>query len=75
MGKQGRAPSGRPVLVVVIFGSGTVVMQLELLASRLMAPYFGGSVLVWSNILASLSIGYWLGGRLADCVSNREVLA
>jgi spermidine synthase len=35
-----------------------------------MAPFFGASTIVWANtigvVLLALSIGYWLGGRLAD---------
>jgi spermidine synthase len=35
-----------------------------------MAPFFGASTIVWANtigvVLVALSVGYWLGGRLAD---------
>ena len=35
-----------------------------------MAPFFGASTIVWANtigvVLLALSVGYWLGGRLAD---------
>lgn len=50
--------------------SGAVVMILELVGSRLMAPYFGTSIYVWTAIigviLGALSWGYWYGGKLAD---------
>ena len=58
------------MLEVVVFLSGAVVMILELVASRLLAPYVGTSLVVWTSligvILGSLSLGYWWGGRLAD---------
>lgn len=45
-------------------------MALEILSSRILAPFFGNSVYVWGSIisvfLAALSLGYLLGGRLAD---------
>lgn len=45
-------------------------MALELLGSRLLAPVFGNSIFVWGSligvVLAALSAGYYLGGRLAD---------
>ena len=45
-------------------------MVIELTGSRVLAPYLGTSLVVWTSligiILASLSIGYWWGGRLAD---------
>jgi hypothetical protein len=56
------------VLVLLVFGGA--IMTLEILASNLMAPYFGSSVYVWGSIISSflvhLSIGYVLGGALAQ---------
>jgi len=45
-------------------------MGTEIAGARLLAPYFGDSTIVWANtiavVLVALSVGYWLGGRLAD---------
>jgi len=53
-----------------VFTGGAVLMALEILSSRVLAPRFGSSVYVWGSIisvfLAALAIGYWWGGRLAD---------
>ena len=57
-------------LELIVFTTGACVMILELVGSRVLAPYLGTSIVVWTSliglILASLSIGYWWGGRLAD---------
>ena len=49
------------------FAGGFVIMSLELLGGRVLAPYFGGSIHVWGSIItvfmASLALGYLLGGR------------
>ena len=45
-------------------------MVLEIVGTRLLAPVFGGSLLVWASqiavTLAALSLGYYAGGLLAD---------
>lgn len=55
---------------ILAFFSGAAVLVLEVLGARVIAPYLGTAFFVWVNvigvILASLSIGYWLGGVLAD---------
>ena len=49
---------------------GAATLGAEIAAARLMAPFFGASTIVWANtigvVLVALSIGYWIGGRIAD---------
>ena len=53
---------------------GFCLMALEILASRLIQPVFGSSVDVWAAIISvfilSLSVGYVVGGRIADRAST-----
>ena len=70
---------GKPFyLLFTVFISGMVTLAVELSASRLLDPYFGTSNVVWANliglILAYLSVGYLVGGRLADRYPRPEVL-
>jgi len=58
-----------PVIYLLAFSGGFVIMSLELLGGRILAPYFGSGIYVWGSIISifmlSLSIGYLLGGRLS----------
>lgn len=63
----------------VAFLSGGVLLGLQIVASRILAPYFGNSVYVWGSLISvfllGLSIGYWLGGVQADKRPSLVVLA
>jgi spermidine synthase len=65
-------------IYVLAFFSGMCIMAVELCASRLMAPFFGTSTFVWTNVIGiimiALSIGYFVGGRLADRKPRLHIL-
>lgn len=58
------------LLEIVVFTSGALVMIFEIVGSRILAPFIGTSTYIWTSligvILGSLSVGYWLGGKMAD---------
>jgi len=57
------------LIFLLVFVGGFAVMSIEVLAGRVLAPYFGGSIHVWGSVITifmlALSIGYLLGGRLS----------
>lgn len=61
---------GKLGLLLTVACSGSAVMILELLGTRIIAPYYGVSLYVWSSLIAvtmiALATGYYLGGFLAD---------
>lgn len=54
---------------LLAFTSGFIIMSIELLGGRILAPYFGNSIYVWGSIITvfmvALSIGYLIGGQLS----------
>ena len=67
------------ILEITVFVCGAVVMVFELTGSRLLAPHVGTSIFVWTSligvIMGSLSIGYAMGGWLADKKASANTLA
>lgn len=57
-------------LELIAFVGGFTLMAFELIGARMLAPTIGSSTYVWTSvigiIIAALSVGYFLGGKLAD---------
>ncbi len=61
---------GKTWLYLTVFLTGASVMVIELLGTRLIAPFYGASLYVWSSLISvtmiALAIGYFVGGHWAD---------
>ena len=66
-------------LEALVFAVGMSTLGAEIAAQRLMAPFFGSSTVIWANtiavVLLALSVGYALGGKLADRRPDPRALA
>lgn len=66
------------VIYLIAFVTGAIVMSFEMLGSRYLNPYFGSGIYTWasliSTVLAALTIGYFIGGWLADRYPSAPVL-
>lgn len=60
----------RNLLPIVVFLTGASVLVVEVVAVRVLSPYYGNTIFTVSSvisvILLALSVGYWVGGALAD---------
>lgn len=82
--EQRTGPTGRRdrafdrLLLLIVFVGGTSSIAIELSASRLLGPYFGTSTFIWANLigltLLYLSIGYYVGGKIADRWPSAKLL-
>lgn len=59
--------------------AGAITMVFEIVGSRVLGPYFGASIFVWTSligiIMGSLSLGYWLGGKFSEKQSSFKFLS
>ena len=55
---------------IITFVASFCILVIEIVAGRILAPYVGVSLYTWTSIigvvLAGISIGAFLGGKLAD---------
>jgi spermidine synthase len=66
------------VPVATVFISSFCIMVLEMVASRLIARYLGSSLYTWTAVigvvLTGITIGYYIGGRIADQFDTKKTL-
>jgi spermidine synthase len=66
----GASPAQRNYLYFTAAVTGMVIMIVEILGAKMLAPYVGTSHFVWTAqitvTLVALATGYYAGGRLAD---------
>ncbi|MCK4386805.1 MAG: fused MFS/spermidine synthase [Candidatus Pacebacteria bacterium] len=64
-------------LYFTVFASGAAVLIIEILGTRVIAPFFGSTIFVWTSLititLGALALGYFAGGRVADRKPNYAV--
>jgi spermidine synthase len=78
MARSRAALASRLPLRALVFIAGVVSLAIEMCGPRLMAPYFGTSQIIWATqigfTLLYLSLGYFIGGRLADRYPQASVV-
>lgn len=66
------------LLLLVSFLEGAAVMVIELLGAKIIAPFYGTSLYVWSSVLGvtlfSLATGYYSGGVISQKSKKEEHL-
>jgi len=66
-------------LAALVGVAGACLMGIELVGAMTIAPYFGSNVFVWGSVISvfmgALSLGYVLGGRVADREPEPSCLA
>lgn len=69
---------GHAILYINAFVLGFALMGFEMLGSRYLYPYYGGSIETWaaliSTVLAALMIGYFVGGIVVDKFPSYSLL-
>lgn len=77
MNEKTTNPFQTTLVMVLAFIAGFIIMAIELLGGRILAPYFGSSIYVWGSIITvfmlSLSIGYLMGGKLSLINPNLKI--
>ncbi len=64
---------------IITFIASFCILVIEIVAGRLLAPFVGVSLYTWTSIigivLAGISLGAFMGGKIADRFPDRKTLA
>lgn len=63
-------------LYATVFITGAVILVIEITGTRVLAPFYGSTIFVWSSLitvtLGFLALGYFVGGFVADKYPKRQ---
>jgi hypothetical protein len=66
------------IIILFAFFEGFTVMLVELLGGKMLAPYFGNSLIIWTSTIGitmtCLMIGYFIGGRLSSFEKKEPII-
>jgi hypothetical protein len=66
------------LLYLVSFIEGSALMSAEILSAKIMGPYYGSSLIVWTSVfictLSGLALGYYFGGKLSNTKNLNDIL-
>ena len=64
--------------IILVFVSSFCLMTIELIAGRIIARYLGSSLYTWTAVIAvilgGISLGNYIGGKMADKWEPRDLL-
>lgn len=67
----------KTLLFITVFFTGAGVLLVEILGTRILAPFFGSTIFVWSSLIitamGALSIAYFFGGKIIDRWARPEI--
>ncbi|MEY2559842.1 MAG: hypothetical protein QOG51_257 [Verrucomicrobiota bacterium] len=64
-----------PLLFFLIICLGILSMGLQLVASRVLAPFFGSSIFVWASLITTFLAAFSTGSFLGANISGKTTLA
>lgn len=66
-------------LYLLAFIEGAMVIFSELIGAKILAPFFGTSLIVWTAVISTtisiLTLGYYIGGKLSKKTNRTKTLA